>query len=343
MSSQSTIQTKIPSTVPKPKWRTQRVGPVETAPHIEISVVVPLFNEANSLEELTQTLHDSLQSSIYEILFVDDGSTDTSWEVITQLTDEYPHIVKAIKHRRNFGKAEALASGFAQAKGKIVASLDADLQDDPKEIPNLIAKLNEGYDMVTGWKQNRCDPLSKTIPSRLFNFCTRIVSGLQLHDFNCGIKVYRAQVLSHLELYGELHRFIPILIHSDGYKVAEQAVVHHPRKHGSSKYGWKRLLKGGLDLLTVLLITRYLKRPAHFFGGIGIITGSVGTITLLHLSMMKLFFGQDIGPRPLFFFGILALLFGAQLICTGIVGELLLHHRTGGKGATESRISESLV
>lgn len=297
-------------------------------PPVEISVVVPLFDEVNTLSTLAKSILQTLAGRSCEIIFVDDGSRDSSWAEIQTLALYDPERIRGFRHRRNFGKAEALSTGFAHARGQLVLTIDADLQDDPAEIPALIAKLEEGYDLVTGWKRDRKDPLSKTVPSRFFNFAARATSGLQLHDFNCGLKLYRREVTQDLHLYGELHRFTPILAHSEGYKIAELPVAHHPREHGISKYGWKRFLKGSLDLVTVVMLTRYLKRPGHFFGAIGLISGAAGAGILGYLSMMKIFFGVDIGPRPLFFLGMILVLFAGQLITTGIIGEFLLRHKS---------------
>ena len=292
----------------------------------EISVVIPVCNEASTLEPLVDQIESNLKANgqmNFEIVFIDDGSTDTSWEVIERLTCKHPDQIRALRFRRNFGKAAALAAGFEEARSEIIVTMDADLQDDPEEIPALLAKLEEGYDCVSGWKQLRKDPLGKTLPSRVFNWATRATSGVKLHDFNCGFKAYRASALKHLNLYGELHRYIPVLLAAEGYTIAEVPVKHHRRTHGVSKYGWKRLLKGGLDLMTVIVLTRYLKRPGHFFGGFGLLSGSAGFAILSWLSIDKIFFGANIGTRPLFFLGILLLLLGVQLISTGLIGELI--------------------
>lgn len=289
--------------------------------------MVPLCNEALTLAPLAARLTDALGARNFEILFIDDGSSDRSWAEIVALAASSSSRIRGFRHRRNFGKAEALATGFKQARGAVVVTIDADLQDDPAEIPSLVNKLQEGYDVVSGWKQRRQDPLSKTLPSRIFNLAARAVSGVQLHDLNCGLKAYRLEALSDLKLYGELHRFIPILLGAEGYSIAELPVRHFAREHGKSKYGWKRLAKGSLDLVTVVLLTRYLKRPGHFFGGVGMALGSIGLGILGYLSALKLVFGEDIGPRPLFFLGMLLILFAGQLISTGIIGEFILRLR----------------
>lgn len=313
--------------------------------HIEISVVVPLLNEQETLAPITRGILSALKARETEIIFVDDGSTDASWAEIQKLAKAYPNQVRGFRHRRNFGKAEALATGFKNARGKLIATIDADLQDDPAEIPALIAKLEEGYDLVSGWKKNRRDPISKTIPSRFFNFAAQAVSGIKLHDFNCGLKLYRSDVAKGLDLYGELHRFTPILAHAEGYRIAELPVTHHPREHGVSKYGFKRFFKGTLDLITVVVLTRYLRRPGHFFGGIGLASGLTGSMILAYLSAKKILFNQPIDSRPLFFLGLLLVLFAGQMISTGIIGEFLLKHRSreGGRRNEQESTDESKV
>ena len=311
--------------------------------NVEVTVISPLFNESESLSELVRRISESLCHRQFEIILVDDGSTDDSWETIRQLVADNPLHVTGLRHRRNFGKAEALVTGFAEARGHYVVTIDADLQDDPAEIPALIYKLESGYDLVSGWKQNRRDPISKTLPSRFFNFAAQATSGLKLHDFNCGLKAYRREVTDTMNLYGELHRFIPILAHAEGYRITEIPVTHYPREHGKSKYGWGRLAKGALDLLTVIVLTRYLRRPGHFFGGIGLLAGTLGGITLAYLSFMKVVFNQPISSRPLFFFGILAVLFSGQMITTGIIGELVLRHNRSGSQSSFRTSNKSAI
>lgn len=292
----------------------------------QISFVIPLYNEEATLRPLYEKIEASLKKSAiehYEVLFIDDGSKDGSWRAIEALKADHPDRIRALRFRRNHGKAAALAAGFAEARGEIIFTMDADLQDDPDEISAFLQKLDEGYDCVSGWKQLRKDPLGKTLPSRVFNWATRIASGVRIHDFNCGFKAYRAEALQDLNLYGELHRYIPVLLHADGYAISEIPVKHHRRTHGVSKYGWKRLVKGLLDLITVIVLTRYLKRPGHFFGGFGLVSGMTGFLILTYLSIEKLLFGTSIGNRPLFFLGILLLLLGVQLISTGVLGELI--------------------
>ena len=308
----------------------------------DISVVVPVYDEEASLAELVDRLIPVLEencSNGFEILFVDDGSRDQSWAKITELHDKFKGKITAIRHRRNFGKAAALANGFQMARGEIIFTMDADLQDQPEEIPKFLKALDDGADMVSGWKEKRHDPLDKTLPSKVFNFMVRAVSGLKIHDVNCGFKAYRAEVAKSVKLYGEMHRFIPILAHADGYRVAEVAVEHKARPHGHSKYGVTRVLKGALDLLTTVVLTRYLRRPAHFFGGIGFLAGTIGVGILTYLSVGWFLGYKGIGTRPLFFFGILATLLSAQLISLGLIAELILY-RTLDRERNKDSIDE---
>jgi glycosyltransferase involved in cell wall biosynthesis len=259
----------------------------------------------------------------YEIVFIDDGSTDNSFEIIKQLKQRNTRI-RAFKFRRNYGKSAALSLGFAQARGEMIVTLDADLQDDPSEIKKLLDKIKEGYDLVTGWKKKRYDPITKVIPSRFFNWVTSKVSGIRLHDFNCGIKAYKREVAKSLQLYGEIYRYIPALANWDGYKVTEIPVKHHPRKFGKSKFGSTRFIKGYLDLITVLFTTRYLKRPMHFFGTIGTIFASSGFIIDLYL-LIEWFMGLTaLSNRPLALFGIALIIVGVQLFSIGLVGEMIV-------------------
>jgi dolichol-phosphate mannosyltransferase len=295
----------------------------------EVSVVIPVRDEEGSLEELLGRLAAVLEAAVgdaWEVWLIDDGSRDQSWPIIQGLHQRYSGHVRAIRHRRNFGKAAALAHGFSSARGKVIITMDADLQDQPEEIPRFLSCLEqEDVDMVSGWKQRRHDPWDKTLPSRAFNFVARCISGVKLHDINCGFKAYRMEVAKELKLYGEMHRFIPILAHAEGFRVGELVVRHEPRRHGHSKYGYTRMLKGALDLLTTVVLTRYLKRPAHFFGGLGLLIGAVGVGILAYLSIGWLMGFRGIGTRPLFFFGILGTLLSAQLVSFGLIAELLLH------------------
>ena len=291
-----------------------------------ISVLIPVFNEEATLGELaqrTRAVLDDLGAS-FEILFVDDGSTDRSWATIRELSAGDTRI-RGLRLRRNFGKATALALASARATGEIFITMDADLQDDPQEIPNFLRKLEEGYDLVSGWKENRRDPVSKTLPSRFFNKITRMLTGIPLRDFNCGFKAARAEVYRNISLYGELHRYIPVLAHNQGYTIGEIAVLHHPRQAGQSKYGFERYARGFLDLLTVLLITRYGRRPGHLFGGIGIVLGLVGSLTLLYLTGVWFVGDTPIGNRPLLFLGMLLVILSVQLLSLGLLAELILN------------------
>jgi glycosyltransferase involved in cell wall biosynthesis len=301
-----------------------------------LSIVIPLFNEEATLEPLFEKIAATVKANSlgsFEVIFIDDGSTDASWPTIETLKETHPDQIVALRFRRNYGKAAALSAGFEQVRGDIVITMDADLQDEPAEIPSFIAKLNEGYDCVSGWKQLRQDPLGKTLPSRVFNYATAIASGVKLHDFNCGFKAYRADAIKSVELYGELHRYIPVLLAADGFTITEIPVEHHRRNHGVSKYGWERLIKGGLDLMTVIVLTRYLKRPGHLFGGFGLLSGFTGFCILAGLSIQKLCFDIPIENRPLFFLGILLLLLGVQLISLGLIAEMI--NRNNQKGTAE--------
>jgi glycosyltransferase involved in cell wall biosynthesis len=309
-----------------------------------LSIVIPLCNEAKTLEPLFQQITETMTANhldAFEVIFIDDGSTDQSWATLEALKTAHPEHVLALRFRRNHGKAAALSAGFAQAKGEIIVTMDADLQDEPTEIPHFLAKLDEGYDCVSGWKKLRQDPLGKTLPSRLFNAATRTASGVQIHDFNCGFKAYRAEAIHSIELYGELHRYIPVLLAAEGFTTTEIPVEHHRRTYGVSKYGWKRLFKGALDLMTVVVLTRYLKRPGHFFGGFGLLSGMLGFLILTYLSIVKLVFGEGIGQRPLLQLGILLIILGVQLVSTGLIGELI-NFNSKSKSSSTPKITEKL-
>ncbi len=298
-----------------------------------ISIVVPLMNEQDSLRELATQIANSIEThqlGDYEVLFIDDGSTDGSWGVIEELVRENPSI-RAFRFRRNFGKAAALNAGFERVRGEYVITMDADLQDDPAEIPRLLAKLNEGYDVVSGWKQTRYDPWHKRWPSLVFNGILRSATKLHLHDFNCGLKAYRRSVLDDVCMYGEMHRFIPVLANSKGYRVAELAVQHHPRIHGVSKYGLSRILKGFLDLFTVILVTRFRYRPQHLFGAIGFFATVIATTILLLLCFAWVITRLSstlpdfhLTHTPIFYLAIILLIAGVQFLSTGLVAELLV-------------------
>jgi len=293
----------------------------------QVSVVIPLLNEEDSLHELAQRIQQVASSSNLstEIIFVDDGSTDGSWQLLEQLAQSNPNI-KAIRFRRNYGKSAALNVGFEAAQGDVIITMDADLQDDPAEIPELYKMTTEGgYDLVSGWKKKRHDPISKRIPSRFFNRVTQMMSGIKLHDFNCGLKAYRRDVVKSIEVFGEMHRYIPVIAKQAGFrKIGEKVVQHHKRKHGKSKYGLERYMRGFLDLMTVLFVTRFGKRPMHFFGTWGVIFFVVGFGILVWLSIEKLAYNVGgIATRPIFFFGLITLVVGAQLFLTGFLAELI--------------------
>jgi glycosyltransferase involved in cell wall biosynthesis len=289
----------------------------------DVSIVVPLFNEEQSLRELYEKIRIAASRvGRYEIIFVDDGSTDNSARTLQDLRRR-DRRVKVIRFRRNFGKSAALSAGFANAQGNIVVTMDADLQDDPSEIPNLVAEIKKGLDLVSGWKKRRKDPLTKTIPSRFFNFVTRTMTGIRIHDFNSGLKAYRKEVVKEVHVYGELHRYIPVLATWQGFKVGEIAVQHHPRKYGKTKFGFGRFWKGFLDLLTVLFTTRYTKRPLHLFGFWGMLTFLVGFAIVVYLVVLKFTENMALSNRPLFLGGILLTIVGIQFISIGLLGEMI--------------------
>jgi glycosyltransferase involved in cell wall biosynthesis len=297
-------------------------------PWTDISVVIPLYNEEESLRELHQQLRSTLSrmNVRYELLYVDDGSTDRSFQVLRDLKRVDKH-VKIIRFRRNYGKSAALSVGFEKAQGNIVVTMDADLQDDPAEIPALRRRLEEGFDLVSGWKKVRHDPISKTIPSRLFNAVTSLMTGIKLHDFNCGLKAYRRDVVKTVKVYGELHRFVPVLAHWEGFKIGELPVQHRARRYGKTKFGVGRFWKGLLDLLTVLFTTRYFRRPLHLFGLWGLLTLVVGLVIDGWLSI-EWFLGKTaLSNRPLFLAGFLLMVIGIQFISIGLLGEMISKSR----------------
>jgi glycosyltransferase involved in cell wall biosynthesis len=310
-----------------------------------ISVVVPVHDE----ERTVALLYDELQAALeplgqpWEAVFVDDGSTDGSFGALTRLHNSRDN-VRVVRLRRNFGKAAALAAGFANAQGEVVVTIDADLQDDPGEIPRLLAKLDEGFDLVSGWKAHRRDPITRRALSRIFNWVTGRLSGLRLHDLNCGLKAYRAEVVQGLRLYGELHRFIPVLAHYRGHRIAELPVNHRPRSHGRSRYGVERYLRGFLDLLTVSFIGRYRYRPLHLFGGLGLVLGVLGFGVLAYLTALKID-GHAIGKRPLLILGVLLVVVGMQFFSLGLISELITsqhEERAGTRERTELHVDEIL-
>ena len=310
-----------------------------------ISVVVPVYDEELTLALLYDELAAALEplERPWEAVFVDDGSTDGSFAALTRLHAANDN-VRVVRLRRNFGKAAALAAGFAQARGDDVVTIDADLQDVPAEIPRLVAKLDEGFDLVSGWKTTRRDPWPRRALSRLFNAVTSRISGLRLHDHNCGLKAYRAEVLAGLRIYGELHRFLPVLAHYRGYRVAELPVEHRPRPHGRSRYGRARYLRGFLDLLTVTFIGRYRHRPLHLFGGLGFLLGAVGFCVLAYLTVLKAT-GEAIGHRPLLLLGVLLVVVGLQLFSLGLLSEMVTsqhEERTSSRDQESLRVEEIL-
>jgi glycosyltransferase involved in cell wall biosynthesis len=291
---------------------------------VEISVVIPVLNEGGSIAELSRRLIGVLDETgrPFEIVYVDDGSSDETVDEVRQ-AHERDGRVKLVRLRRNFGKAAALCAGFDHSSGAILITMDGDLQDDPDEIPRFLAMLeDDGLDLVSGWKKERKDPASKRYPSLLFNWVTRKLAQIDLHDFNCGFKAYRREVLSEIALYGELHRYIPVLASRRGFAVGELAVRHHPREHGVSKYGWDRYFKGPLDLLTVLFITKYTRRPLHLFGMIGLISMTAGFGINVYLAIRWLM-GESLSNRPLLLLGVLLMLLGIQVLTTGLIGEMI--------------------
>jgi len=321
---------------PEPPRQTQR-RPRSEPPHrqqqgVDLSVVVPLYNEEDSLRELHRELRQTLggMGLRYEMLFVDDGSTDRSFQVLRDIRGRDRH-VRVIRFRRNYGKSAALSVGFEKAQGAIVITMDADLQDDPAEIPALRRRIQEGFDLVSGWKKVRRDPLTKTLPSRFFNVVTRLMTGIPLHDFNCGLKAYRRDVVKTIRVYGELHRYIPVLAHWEGFRVGELVVRHRARRFGKSKFGVARFWKGFLDLLTAVFTTRYVRRPLHLFGVWGMLALLIGIVIDAWL-VVEWYFGRTaLGNRPLFLVGILLMIVGIQFISIGLLGELITRGQQTGE------------
>ena len=296
-----------------------------------ISIVIPVLNEELNLAPLHREIDEVLRSAGLqaELIIVDDGSKDGSWNEVTQLARRDAR-VQGIRFRRNFGKAAALSAGFACVRGDFVVTLDADLQDNPAEIPGLIRQLEAGFDLVNGWKRRRFDPWHKVIPSRVFNWMIRLASGLKLHDHNCGLKGYRVEVVREIRIYGELHRFITLLAHAKGFRVTEMEVQHRPRIHGESNYGVERFVKGLLDLLTVRVLTMFGERPLHFLGGTGLIAFAVGFLGLAYLAWLWVTGHRPIGTRPVLIYSAASLLLGAQMMSAGILAELIVS-RLGGE------------
>ena len=294
---------------------------------MDLSIIVPLYNEEESLPELAEWIHRVCTGSglSYEVIFVDDGSGDGSWKVIEKLAGENGHF-RGIKFRRNYGKSAALNQGFRASRGDVVITMDADLQDSPDEIPGLYRMIKEEkYDLVSGWKKVRRDPLGKTLPSKLFNTTTRALSGIKLHDFNCGLKAYRQDLVRNIEVYGEMHRYIPVIAKWAGFKkIGEKVVEHRPRKYGVTKFGMERLVKGYLDLLSITFISKFGKRPMHLFGTLGTLLFFVGLVIGIYLTVEKYAFGvYRMTDRPLFYLGLLAMVIGSQLFVTGFLAEMI--------------------
>jgi glycosyltransferase involved in cell wall biosynthesis len=287
-----------------------------------VSVVIPGLNEAQSLAELAGRVDSTLRHRIpYELIFVDDGSTDDTWSVIAKIRAENPR-VKGIRLRKNFGKATALTAGFRKAVGEVVVTMDADLQDDPADLPQFLAKIEEGLDVVVGWKVERLDPTNRLILSRIFNGTVALVTGVKLHDMNCGFKAYRREVLRSIPIYGDLFRFVPALAASHGFQVAEIPIKHHVRRYGTSRYGIERILRGFFDLLSVMFLTRYSKKPMHLFGLMGLVFTAIGFTINAYLSALWLL-GHKIGDRPLLLLGVLMIILGIQFFSIGFIGEFL--------------------
>ncbi len=309
---------------------------------LDLSIVVPVYEEEGSLEELSRQIREvcDAEGLAFEVLMIDDGSKDASWSVIQRIHSRDPRFI-GIRFRRNYGKSAALSVGFERARGRYVVTMDADLQDDPHEVPALLGILDEGHDLVSGWKQRRQDPLSKTIPSRFFNFVTRMASGIPIHDFNCGLKAYRQEVVQNVVVYGELHRYIPLLAKWEGFdRITEKPVVHHPRRFGRTKFGFERFIRGFLDLISVFFLTRYAARPMHFFGILGTLSFFGGFLIGLWLTIQKLFMNVYISNRPLLLLGLLMMLLGAQFFSTGLVAEMMIVPRMTQKGAYD--VAETL-
>ena len=306
----------------------------------DISVVVPLYNEDESLKELVNWVSRVTESHgfSYEVILIDDGSTDNSWQVIGDLAINNSNI-KGARFNRNYGKSAALDTGFKMAAGEVVITMDADLQDSPDEIPALYKKITEeGFDIVSGWKKKRHDPISKTVPSRFFNMVTRWMSGIKLHDFNCGLKAYKNEVIKNLQLYGEMHRYIPVMAKWQGFsKIGEQVVVHQKRKYGKTKFGFERFIFGFLDLLTITFVSKFRKRPMHFFGTFGVLSFLFGFVSAswiiwqkidaVYLSKVPV--QREVIDQPLFFLALVAIIIGVQLFLAGFIAELLARQSAG--------------
>lgn len=307
------------------------------AESLDISVVIPLLNEEESLPELHAWIGRVMEQKgfQYEILFVDDGSTDSSWKIISELAEKDAH-VKGVKFNRNYGKSAALNTGFKNAKGDVVITMDADLQDSPDEIPGLYDQITkDGYDLISGWKKKRYDPIMKTIPSKFFNFVARKFSGIKLHDFNCGLKAYKRDVVKSIDVYGEMHRYIPFLAKGQGFaKIGERVVQHQARKYGETKFGLERFIFGFLDLLSISFVSKFKKRPMHFFGSFGTLSFFFGTLITFWIIGRKIYEIQmgyparDVVDQPLFFLALVAVIIGVQLFLAGFIGEMMTQSST---------------
>ena len=313
---------------------------------MNISIIIPLLNEEESLTELHDWIVRVMQSNhfLYEILFIDDGSTDGSWDIISKLGKSNPN-VKGIRFLKNFGKSQALHAGFKAAQGEVVITMDADLQDNPEEIPELYQMIKqEGFDLISGWKKKRYDSiLSKNLPSKLFNWAARKTSGVRLHDFNCGLKAYKKEVVKTIEVSGEMHRYIPVLAKSAGFhKIDEKVVQHQARKYGKTKFGMDRFINGFLDLITIWFVSKFGKRPMHLFGALGVLMFTIGFGFALYLGIDKVFinpFGRLITERPQFYIALIAMVIGTQLFLAGFLGEIMVRSR---KNETRYNITEEI-
>ncbi|MCD6181792.1 MAG: glycosyltransferase family 2 protein [Candidatus Cloacimonetes bacterium] len=306
-----------------------------------LSFVIPAFNEEESLTRLYREISQNVGTYDFEVIFVDDGSTDTTFDVMKQLAANHSQ-VKVIRFRGNFGKSAGLNIGFSHASGDVIFTMDADLQDDPREIPHFLEKLEEGYDLVTGWKKKRHDPINKILPSKIYNAVTSASFGLKLHDYNCGFKAYSREVMQELDIYGEMHRYVPALAHARGFRIAEIPVHHRKREFGKSKFGTERFLRGFLDLITVKLVTSYLHSPLYLFGRIGATSTLLGIITGLYLTILKFGFGVPLSNRPLLFLSVLLVMVGLQIFSIGLLGELIVNQNRRQTRGTRISIREKI-
>ncbi len=291
---------------------------------MKLSFVIPAYNEEESIGILYREILVNIRNYTYEIIFIDDGSKDKTFEVMKNIAIKDPN-VKIIRFRKNFGKSAGLQTGFDNADGDIIFTMDADLQDNPKEIPQFIQAIQEGYDLVTGWKQKRYDPLTKTLPSKLFNAVTSKMFSLKLHDYNCGFKAYSRETAKELDIYGEMHRYVPALAQAKGFKVKELVVEHRARQYGKSKFGIERYLRGYLDLMTVKLVTDYSRSPLYLFGGLGTFMSFIGFMILLYLTVLRVLHLGYLSNRPILFFAVILMVVGVQFISIGLIGELLVN------------------